>query len=114
VLPGVQETLDVRVELVRGLKEGEVADVGLYQEAGPGRPVGHRAGLIVGDHFVVVGVDDPGWHGDLGEIGFGLVRLRGPHVGYLADEPLRASVCAGSYQKTFRATAAERLYLLGR
>ncbi len=65
-----QESRDVGVELRRVLDEGEMADIGLDEEAGTRRPVGHFARLIVGDHLVVVGVGDPGRHGDLRESDF--------------------------------------------
>src|SRR5882762_3096203 len=70
-----EEMRDVAVELRGVLEEGEMADVGLDQEARAGGPVRHDARLVVVDHLVVVGIDDPGRHLDLREIRFRPVRL---------------------------------------
>ena len=64
-----QKMQDIAVKLLRILQEGEVADVGLDEKAGVRRPVRHLARLVVGDHLVVVGIDDPGGDFDLREIG---------------------------------------------
>ena len=79
---------NVPVELLRVLQKSEMASIRLDEQRGAGRPVRHRARLVVIDHFIVIGIDDPGRHSNFCKIRFRPVRLRIPHVGDLREERL--------------------------
>ena len=83
-----QEMLDVRGELLGVLQEREVTDLRLQQQAGIRDVRGHVLGVLSFDRLVMIGIDNPGRHGDAMEVLGRPVRLGFPHFRDLGEEGL--------------------------
>src|SRR5262245_48213717 len=86
--PARQKDPHVFGELPWRLQHGEVADLGLQQQASVGNGAGHELGVLATNGLVVIAVGDTSRHPDGAKVGGSPVRLGRPHVADLLEEAL--------------------------